>query len=93
MIGVSNTFGGSSILSSPADKKRQKPWIYKVSGVFIYIRKVDLAVRLIWKEVRLQQKSERQLQFSKIRQKHNKDFVMGYAFNLCKNQILIVPCN
>lgn len=31
--------------------------------------------------------------FSKIRQKHNKDFVMGYAFNLCKNQILIVPCN
>ena len=22
--------------------------------------------------------------FSKIRQKHNKDFVMGYAFNLCK---------
>lgn len=30
--------------------------------------------------------------FSKIRQKHNKDFVMGYAFNLCKNQILIVPC-
>lgn len=31
--------------------------------------------------------------FSKIRQKHNKDFVMGYTFNLCKNQILIVPCN
>lgn len=31
--------------------------------------------------------------FSKIRQKHNKDFVMGYAFNLCKNQTLIVPCN
>ena len=31
--------------------------------------------------------------FSKIRQKHNKDFVMGYAFNLRKNQILIVPCN
>ena len=47
MIGVSKTFGGSSILSSPADKKRQKPWIYKASGVFIYIRKVDLAVRLI----------------------------------------------
>ena len=25
MIGVSKTFGGSSILSSPADNKRQKP--------------------------------------------------------------------
>jgi len=29
----------------------------------------------------------------KYDEKHNKDFVMGYAFNLCKNQVLIVPCN
>lgn len=42
-----NVIETSSILSSLADKKRQKPWIYKASGVFIYIRKVDLAVRLI----------------------------------------------
>ena len=31
--------------------------------------------------------------FSKIRQKHNKDFFMGYAFNLCKFHIYNVPYN
>ena len=40
MIGVSKTFGGSSILSSPALKNARKPCIYWVSGVFDFLVKI-----------------------------------------------------
>jgi hypothetical protein len=40
MIGVSKTFGGSSILSSPALKNARKPCIYWVSGVFVLSRMI-----------------------------------------------------
>ena len=40
MIGVSKTFGGSSILSSPALKSARKPCIYLVSGVFDFSVKI-----------------------------------------------------
>ena len=40
MIGVSKTFGGSSILSSPALKDARKPCIYWVSGVFVLSRMI-----------------------------------------------------
>ena len=40
MIGVSKTFGGSSILSSPALKNARKPCIYWFSGVFVLSRMI-----------------------------------------------------
>ena len=40
MIGVSKTFGGSSILSSPALRNARKPCIYRVSGVFVFSVKI-----------------------------------------------------
>ena len=40
MIGVSKTFGGSSILSSPALRNARKPCIYWVSGVFDFSVKI-----------------------------------------------------
>ena len=47
MIGVSKTFGGSSILSSPALKNARKPCIYWVSGVFDFWSKSNLITNLI----------------------------------------------
>ena len=40
MIGVSKTFGGSSILSSPAIKNARKLCIYWLLGVFILSRMI-----------------------------------------------------
>ena len=40
MIGVSKTFGGSSILSSPAIKNARKLCIYRLLGVFILSRMI-----------------------------------------------------
>ena len=40
MIGVSKTFGGSSILSSPALKNARKLCIYWLLGVFILSRMI-----------------------------------------------------